>query len=49
MRLEELVGEAIVPAQQRHKTKPTRGSKRRRLDAKKRRSSIKQGRSGSWE
>lgn len=49
VRLEELVTDAIVPARQRHKTKPTRGSKQRRLDAKKRRGSIKQGRSGSWE
>ena len=49
VRLEELVTDAIVPPRQRHKTKPTRGSKQRRLDAKKRRSSIKQGRSASWE
>lgn len=49
VRLEELVTEAIVPARQRHKTKPTRGSKQRRLDAKKRRSSVKQGRAGSWD
>lgn len=49
VRLEELVTDAIIPPRQRHKTKPTRGSKERRLDAKKRRSSIKQGRTGSWE
>jgi ribosome-associated protein len=49
VRLEELVTQAVVPPQTRHKTKPTRGSKQRRLDAKKRRGSIKQGRSGSWE
>lgn len=49
VRLEELVSEAVIPPRQRHKTKPSRGSKQRRLDAKKRRSSIKQGRSGSWD
>ncbi|MET1038273.1 MAG: alternative ribosome rescue aminoacyl-tRNA hydrolase ArfB [Aeromicrobium sp.] len=49
VRLEELVTEAIVPPRTRHKTKPSRAAKRRRLDGKKRRSSIKQGRSGSWE
>ncbi len=49
VRLEELVTAAIIPERQRHKTKPSRGSKQRRIDAKKRRSSIKQGRSGGWE
>lgn len=49
VRLEELVTQAIIPPRTRHRTKPTRGSKQRRLDAKKRRSSIKQGRTGSWE
>lgn len=49
VRLEELVATAIIPPRTRHRTKPTRGSKERRLDAKKRRSSIKQGRSSSWE
>lgn len=47
-RLEELVSQAIVPDRPRHKTKPTRGSKERRLDAKKRRSTIKKGRTGDW-
>lgn len=49
VRLEELVAGAIVPPRTRHKTKPTRGSKERRLDAKKRRSSIKQGRRTDWD
>lgn len=48
-RLEELLTQAVIPPKTRHRTKPSRGSKQRRLDAKKRRSSIKQGRSGSWE
>lgn len=49
VRLEELVSQAIIPPRPRRATRPTRGSKHRRLDAKKRRSSLKQGRSGSWE
>lgn len=49
VRLEELVSAAVVPPRPRHRTKPSRASKQRRIDAKKRRSSIKQGRSGSWE
>jgi len=50
VRLEELVGQAIIPERTRHKTKPSRASKQRRLDGKKRRSSIKQGRgSQGWE
>jgi ribosome-associated protein len=49
VRLEELVAEAIVPVRQRHRTKPSKRAKQRRLDAKKHRGSIKQGRSGGWE
>ena len=49
VRLEDLVSQAIVPPKPRRATRPSRASKERRLDAKKRRSSIKQGRSGSWE
>lgn len=49
VRLEELITHAIEPAKSRRTTKPTRGSKQRRLDSKKRRGAIKQGRSGSWE
>jgi ribosome-associated protein len=49
VRLEELVAKAIAPVKSRRATRPTRGSQLRRIEAKKRRSSIKQGRSGSWE
>ena len=50
VRLQELLAHAIVPPRPRRATKPTRGSKERRLDAKKRRSSIKQGRgTRGWE
>jgi ribosome-associated protein len=38
---------ATLPAKRRA-TKPTRGSQRRRLDAKKRRGEVKRGRSGDW-
>jgi ribosome-associated protein len=43
-RLVELVRAALHPPKTRHKTKPTAGSKRRRLETKHRRSDIKQGR-----
>jgi ribosome-associated protein len=43
-RLEELVTEALKPVKGRRKTRPTRGSVERRLDAKKRRSQIKRDR-----
>jgi ribosome-associated protein len=49
VRLEELVAQAIIPPRPRRATKPSRAAKQRRLDGKKRRSSIKQGRSGSWD
>jgi ribosome-associated protein len=49
VRLEELVTQAIIPPRTRRTTKPSRASKQRRLDSKKRRSSVKQGRSGSWD
>lgn len=49
VRLEELVGKAVVPDKPRRATRPTRGSTQRRLDAKKRRSSIKQSRGGDWD
>jgi len=41
-RLEDLVERAIVPPKVRRPTKPSKASARRRLDAKKRRSEIKQ-------
>jgi len=45
-RLRELLVTAIVEPKKRRKTKPSYGSKLRRLDGKKRRSSIKRGRQG---
>ena len=49
VRLEQLVSQAVVPPKPRRPTRPSRASKERRIDAKKRRSSIKQGRSRTWE
>ena len=43
-RLAQLLREGVAPPVPRRPTKPTRGSKRRRLQAKKRRSEIKQTR-----
>ena len=43
-RLAALVREALVPPRPRRATKPTRASKERRLDDKKRRSQVKKGR-----
>ncbi|GAB2624272.1 alternative ribosome rescue aminoacyl-tRNA hydrolase ArfB [Nocardioides ginkgobilobae] len=48
-RLAALVREAAAPPPAtRRPTRPTRGSQRRRLDAKKRRGDVKRGRSGDW-
>lgn len=43
-RLAEIIREAIIPPVPRRATKPTRASQRRRLETKKRRSSIKRDR-----
>lgn len=43
-RLFELIREAAIPPVPRRPTKPTRASKERRLDAKKGRQSVKEGR-----
>ncbi|MCQ9387462.1 aminoacyl-tRNA hydrolase [Brevibacterium sp. 50QC2O2] len=43
-RLADLIRQALIPPVVRRATKPTRGSKRRRLAAKKRRSEVKQNR-----
>ena len=43
-RLAELLRETVMPEVVRHPTKPTRGSKRRRLEAKRRRAEIKRHR-----
>lgn len=49
-RLAELVQRALVEPKIRKKTRPTRASKERRIDAKKRRGSTKQGRgSQRWD
>ena len=49
-RLAELVRAALVEPKIRKKTRPTKASKERRIDTKKRRGSTKQGRgTQSWE
>jgi len=48
-RLKALLVEAATPPKKRVKTKPSRASKKRRLDAKSRHSAKKTGRSQSWQ
>ncbi len=49
-RLVEVLREAAAPPpRKRRPTKPTRGSKERRLAEKKRRGATKQGRQGRWD
>ena len=48
-RLLDLLREAAVRPKPRRPTRPTLGSKKRRLDGKKRRSDIKAGRSGRFD
>jgi ribosome-associated protein len=48
-RLEALIRAALVEPKVRRKTKPTKASKERRIESKKRRGSTKQGRSGRWD
>ena len=48
-RLEELADDALRPVRRRRATKPTRGSKERRLAAKKLRSDVKSGRQRRWD
>jgi ribosome-associated protein len=48
-RLAALIRAALVEPKVRRKTKPTKGSKERRIESKKRRGATKQGRSGSWD
>lgn len=43
-RLAELLNGALAPPQKRHKTRPTRGSVKRRLDSKRRRGDLKRER-----
>jgi len=47
-RLAALIRENIVPPKPRKKTRPTRASKERRLDDKKKRSKLKKGRGGDY-
>ena len=47
-RLVERLREALVPVRERRPTRPTAASRRRRLDAKRRRSERKQGRRDGW-
>jgi ribosome-associated protein len=48
VRLEELVAQALIPPKPRHATKPSKGARQRRLDAKKQRGDLKRGRGGEW-
>jgi ribosome-associated protein len=48
-RLVEMIAAAAVAPKKRVKTKPTRASKERRLESKKRNSATKQARRGGWE
>jgi ribosome-associated protein len=49
-RLESVLTEAAAPPPRRRRpTKPSRAARQRRLDAKKRRSQTKRGRSGRWD
>ena len=48
-RLADLVRAALVEPKIRKKTRPTRASKERRIESKKRRSSVKRERGGGWD
>jgi len=48
-RLVEILTEAMIRPTPRRATKPTFGSKQRRLDGKKRRSDVKAGRGGRFD
>ncbi|OGR63261.1 MAG: hypothetical protein A2X31_11205 [Elusimicrobia bacterium GWB2_63_22] len=48
-RLQELLARAFRPPRPRHATRPTRGSKQRRLESKKRRSDVKKDRRGAGD
>ncbi len=49
-RLEELIDRARIEPKPRHRTQPTRGSKERRLEAKRRRGASKRDRAGAgWD
>ncbi|MEP6886008.1 MAG: alternative ribosome rescue aminoacyl-tRNA hydrolase ArfB [Gammaproteobacteria bacterium] len=48
-RLETLIRAALVEPKIRKKTRPTKASKERRIDSKKRRGATKVGRGGAWD
>jgi ribosome-associated protein len=48
-RLAALIRAALIEPKLRRKTRPTKASKERRIDSKKRRGSTKSGRSGRWD
>jgi ribosome-associated protein len=48
-RLAELIRTAMIEPKIRKKTRPTRASKERRIETKKRRSSTKRDRGGQWD
>lgn len=43
------IAQALVIPKTRHKTRPSRGSKERRIEAKKRTGAVKAGRQGAWD
>jgi ribosome-associated protein len=47
-KLRGMILEVLHPPKKRRATKPTKGSKRRRVEAKKRRSQVKEGRKGGF-
>jgi ribosome-associated protein len=49
VRLVEFIRSGLVAPKKRVKTKPTRGSKKRRIEGKKSRSGIKKGRGAKWD
>ena len=48
-RMADVIARAIVRPKKRHATRPTAGSRRRRLESKRRHGDKKRGRSGSFE
>ena len=48
-RMAQLLREAVAPPPQRRATRPTRGSKERRLEGKRQRSALKRGRGSAGE
>ncbi len=44
-----VIAKALEVPKARHKTRPTKGSQERRIEAKKRTGSVKAGRKGAWD